>query len=145
MCALGLSSTHGSPDGLDCCRFGRVDLVDDHDVGHPDVGLARVVAALVTGTERVGNDDVEIRPVEREVVVAPVPQDDVGLELRFAQDRLVVDAGVEDPSGVEVRLVLLPLLDRRLVTIEVLVRGIPLDTLCGQDRHTASGGGSPPA
>ena len=88
-----------------------------------------MIVHLVAGAQRIGHDHEEVRPVEREVVVAAVPDDDVGLLLRLAEDGLVVDAGVEDAAGVEVRLVLLALLDGRLVPVEVRVGRESLDAL----------------
>ena len=63
-------------------RPGRpIDLVDEDDVRHAQVGLARVVASLVAGAQRVDHDDVEVGAVEGQVVVAAVPEDDVRLRL----------------------------------------------------------------
>src|SRR3989304_1443796 len=63
---------------------------------------------LVAGPVRVGEDDLEVGPEEGQVVVAAVPEDDVGLALGRAQDALVVDAGEDEVAGRDVRLVLLP-------------------------------------
>ena len=117
------------PNLGDLLRRGRVDLVDYHDVGHADVGLAGVVVHLVAGSERIGNDDVQIRNVEREVVVAALPDNDIGLGLGRAQDGLVVHAGEHDAAGVEVRFVFLALLDRGLIAVEIRVGGVALDPL----------------
>ena len=64
--------------------------------------------------------DVEVRPVERQVVVPTVPEQDVALLLGLLEDRSVVDARVHDRAGVDVGLVLLPFLDR--LAVEVLER-----------------------
>jgi hypothetical protein len=85
----------------------RVGLVDHDDIGHPDVDLARVVAQLVAGPQRIGDGDQQIGRVERRVVVASVPDDDVGL----AEDRLVVDTGVHDHAYGDGRLAFLALLE----------------------------------
>ena len=58
--------------------------------------------------------------VERQVVVAAVPQQDVAFGLRLLEDRGVVDAGVDHRAGRDVRLVLLALLDRHVGVVEVL-------------------------
>jgi hypothetical protein len=68
---------------------------------------------------RVGHDDVQVGLEERRVVVAAVPEDDVGFLLRLAQDGLVVDAGVDDAADGHVRLVLLHLLDGAVVLRQV--------------------------
>ena len=62
-----------------------------------EAGRARVVAQLVARAGA-GRRTVIVRSgrVEGDVVVAAVPDDDVGLLLGLAQDRLVVDAGVDD-------------------------------------------------
>jgi hypothetical protein len=56
-------------------RGGTVDFVDDHQVGHAQVGLAGVAAGLISRAVRVDQDHVEVRPDERKVVVAAVPDD----------------------------------------------------------------------
>src|SRR5207244_11164766 len=78
---------------LDARLRRRVDLVDDADVRHAQVRLARVVAQLVTGPVRIQDDDVQVRLDEGRVVVATVPEDHVGFLLGRLEDRRVVDAG----------------------------------------------------
>src|SRR4029453_8086144 len=97
--------------GGDLLGCGLVDLVDDQHVGRPGVGLAGVVAGLVPGPQRVGDHDVQVGTVERQVVVAAVPQQDLGLGLGPLQDGVVVDPGVHHRARGQVRLVLLALLD----------------------------------
>ena len=113
--ASGIEVADAAHHRVDGSLLGGVDLVDDDHVGHAQVGLAGVVAPLVTGAERVGHDDVEVGAEERQVVVAAIPDDDVGLLLGLAQDGLVVDAGEDDAPRIEVWLVLLALLDGRVV------------------------------
>ncbi len=112
---------------LDVVRLGRVDLVDDDDVGHAQVRLAGVVEELVPGPQRIGDDDQQVGREEREVVVAAVPDDDVGLLLGLPEDRLVVDARVHDHAHLDRLLVLLALLDRRMRRVDLLDRGEALD------------------
>ena len=112
-----------------CSARGGVHLVDHDRVGHADVRLARVVRRLVPRPQRIRDDDAHGRPVEREVVVPAVPEQDVALRLRLRQDVGVVDAGVDDRAGRDVRLVLLALLDRGLVAVEVLERRVALHAL----------------
>ena len=120
---------------------GGVHLVDDDDVRHPQVGLAGVVGQLVPDAQRVRDDDVEVGLVERRVVVAAVPQDDVRLLLRLRQDVAVVDAGVDDRAADDVRLVLLDLLDRAVVLLEVGDRRRSAGRAASRGCRTASGGG----
>ena len=126
---LGVCLTDGAPHGLDPLGRCRVDLVDDDDVGPAQVGLARVVGGLVAGAMRIHHDDLDLGPIERQVVVSPVPDDDVGLLLRLGEDGAVVDAGVDDSPRGDVRLVLLALLDGALLRIEILGPREPLDPL----------------
>ena len=81
---------------LDALRRGGVHLVHDADVGHAEVRLAGVVAQLVPGAVRVDDDDEEVGPEERRVVVAAVPEDHVGLLLGLREDAPVVDAGEDE-------------------------------------------------
>jgi hypothetical protein len=118
-----------APDLIEPLGRRGVDLVDDHHIGRTQVGLPWVIAQLVTGSQRIDDDDEEVRAVEREIVVAAIPQDDVRLGLGRPQDLGVVHPGVHHSTGVEVGLVLLALLDRRPVEREVLVRREALDPL----------------
>src|SRR5699024_3634707 len=76
-----------------------------------------------------------------------VPEDDVGLPLGCAQDLLVVDAGVDDQACVDVRLVLLALLDGAPVTVEIRMVGEALAGLPGEVAvgHGVPYGHDPPA
>ena len=131
-CARGLCS-RSTPRPRRRPRDRRcVDLVHDADVGHAQVGLARVVARLVPRPVRVDDDEVQVRPDERRVVVAAVPEDHVGLLLGRVEDRRVVDPGEDDVALGQVRLVLLALLDRAVVGGEVLVAAEALDGLLRQ-------------
>ncbi|MDA4133696.1 MAG: hypothetical protein OK454_11330 [Thaumarchaeota archaeon] len=71
-------------------------------------------------SHRVGDDDVDVRPIEAPVVVPPIPDDDVSLLLRLSEYRLVVDPGEDDEVPVEVPLVLLPLFHRHMIRVQVL-------------------------
>ncbi|MET0715014.1 MAG: hypothetical protein ABWY57_08865 [Mycetocola sp.] len=74
------------------------------------------------GPEGIGHGDVEVRPVERQVVVPTFPEQDVALLLGLLEDRSVVDARVHDRAGLDVGLVLLPFLNRHVGAVEVLER-----------------------
>ena len=127
--AVGLTERTASSSACDAGAVGGVDLVEHDHVGQAQVDLARVVDEPVAGAVRVDDGDVQVGLVEGEVVVAAVPEDDVGLLLGLAQDGLVVDAGVDDVAGLDVRLVLLHLLDGALVLVEVLDRREALHAL----------------
>ena len=116
-------------DHVDPLLRGALDLVDDHHVGAQQVHLARVIQELVPRPVRVDDHDLEVRLVERQVVVPAVPDDDVGLLLRLGEDRAVVDAGIDDDPLDDVGLVLLALLDGALVPVHVLERREALDLL----------------
>ena len=103
-------------DGVD---VGGIHLVDDDDIRDPQVGFAGVVEQFVAHAQRVGHDDVQIRLVEGRVVIAAVPDDDIGLGLRLCQDVAVVHARVDDGPAHDVGFVFLDFLNRALVFLEV--------------------------
>ena len=123
---VGVDRPDVAEDPFDRCRVGAVDLVDHDDVGHPQVRLSRVVGELVAGPQRVDDDDQQVGPEEGEVVVAAVPDDQVGLRLRLREDLGVVDARVHDHARLDRGLVLLALLDRRMGGVDVGERREPL-------------------
>jgi hypothetical protein len=73
--------------------------------------------------------DLDLGPEEGQIIIAPVPDDHVRLRLRAAQDGLVIDSGVHHRAMVDVRLVLLHLLDRAILGLHVLHAREALDLL----------------
>ena len=65
----------------------RIHLVDDDYIRAPKIYFAGEVTKFVPGTMRVGDYDFEVRFVERRVIVAAVPQNDVAFFLGTTQDR----------------------------------------------------------
>ena len=59
-----------------------VDLVDDQHVGHAGDGFAGMVGRDLPRAQRIGDRDMQIRPDEGKIVVAAVPDDDVGFAPR---------------------------------------------------------------
>jgi hypothetical protein len=88
-----------------------------------------VVGGLVPRPQRVDQDDLKVRPEEREVVVSAVPQDDVDLLLGPRRDPRVVNPRVDDVADRDVRLVFLALLDGAAGRVEVADRDEALDRL----------------
>jgi hypothetical protein len=76
----------------------------------------------VTRPERIGNDDVQVWFVEWKIVVPPIPEDDVGFLLRFAQDDLVVYARLHHTASVYVWFIFLSFFYGGVVAVEVFVR-----------------------
>ena len=113
-------------------RRGRRHLADHHHVGATQVGLAGVVPGLVSGAVGIDQDDLEIRSIKGQVVVAAVPEHDVGLALGGPEDLLVVDAGEHHVAGPDVRLVLLHLFDGAVVPREIFEGGEALHGLRGE-------------
>ncbi len=86
----------------------------------------------MAGTMRVHKGDIKIRLVEREIVVAAVPEYDVGFLLGFTENGFVVDACVHYDAAIDMGLVLFPFLDGAVVQIEIFVGGKALDLLLCQ-------------
>ena len=106
-----------------------------------------MVFQLVSRTVRVDHHDLDVGLEERQIVVAAVPDDHVGLALRLLQDGAVIDSGVHHRAAAQVRLVLLALLDGALVPVQVLEGREPLHRLLHQVtvRHGVPDGHHPPA
>jgi hypothetical protein len=58
--------------------------------------------------------------IEGQVIVAAIPDDDVGLLLGLAQYGLIVDAGIDHAAGPEMRFIFLALLDSNIILIQIL-------------------------
>ncbi len=67
----------------------------------------------------IGHGDVQVRLVERQVVVTAIPDDDVGLFFCLAEDALIVHAGIDDDAPVQMGLVLFALFNGTLVYVHV--------------------------
>lgn len=139
----GVFLADGTTQLVDVGLRGGVHLVDDDHVGHQQVLVTGVVGQLVTDTKRVDHHDQDVGRIERGVVVAAVPDDDVGLLLGLVQDGAVVDTSVDDAALGQMRLVLFHLLDGALVLFQVADIAEALHSLLGQitvghgvaDRH----------
>ena len=91
---------------------GRVGFVDQDQIRTLEVDPAREVFELVAGTMRIGERNPQIGFIKRRVVVAAVPDDDVGFLFGAFEYCRVIDAGIHDHPVFEMRLVFFALLDR---------------------------------
>ena len=117
--AFGCKTTRRLGHRVDVGLGRGIGLGHDDDVGHAQHRLARMMRGLMTRPQRIDQDDLQIGPHEREIVVAAVPDDDVRLRLGKSEDAGVVDAGKDDIARTDVRFVLLALLDRALGGVEI--------------------------
>ena len=117
---------------LDCLRCGRIHFVDNHHIGPAQVHLSREVGQLVPGPQRVSHYDFQIRAIEGRVVVAAVPEDQVGFLLGLPQDGFVVGPGIDHRALTQVGLILLLLLNGALVPGQVVQGGEALHALGSQ-------------
>ena len=94
-CALGLCSAMFWRTVLMPSGSAVSTLLMMSTCGAAEVDFAGIVGQLVSGAMRIEHHDVEIGTIERSVVVAAVPQDDVAFLLRLAQDFLVIHSGID--------------------------------------------------
>ena len=73
-------------DRLDVRRRRRIHFVDDDHSARRKFTSPGIIAQFVSGTMRIRDHDLQVRLVERRVVIAAIPQDDVGFLLRLTQD-----------------------------------------------------------
>ena len=131
--AVGLTARKPSIAVSHLLRRGGIDLVDDQHIGHAGDRLARMVGGDLARPQRVGHHDVQIGADERKIVVAAVPDDDVGLRSRpRVEDRGVVDAGEDQIAERDMRLVFLALFDGAAGGVEIGERGEALHALAQQ-------------
>src|SRR5664279_4740379 len=97
-----------------------------------EVYFPGVIGEFVSSAMRIKNYDVEIRLVERSVVVTSVPQNDVAFLLGLMQDVFVIDTRIDRRALHDVRLVFLTLFDGALISFEVGEGGEALRTLGDQ-------------
>ena len=99
--------------------IGGIGLRQQHDVGHAQDRLARVIGGFVARAQRVDQHDMQVGAHEREIVVAAVPEDQVGIAPGRLDDADVVDTGIDDVAGGEMRLVLFAFFDGAGRAVEV--------------------------
>jgi len=98
---------------------GHIHLVDDQQIGHACCGLAGMMRRDLPRTQGICNDDVQIGADKGKIVIAAVPDDDIGFRLGGADDGCIIDAGEHEIAQRDVRLIFLPLLDRAAGRIEI--------------------------
>ena len=129
---LGVQAQDAGPHRVHPFGGGGFDLVDHDDVGPQQIHASREVGQLVPRAVGVHQGDPEVRLEEGDVVVAAVPEHDLGLFLGFGQDGRVVHPGVDREAHLEVRLVLFHFFYSTAVLLHVLQALVALHPLALQ-------------
>src|SRR3972149_6029759 len=114
--AQGLGSTSVAPSARAASAAAPRLMPPWVRVGPPSTARTRPPPPASGGGMDGGSED-------RQVVVAAVPDDDVRPRPRPREDLRVVHARPDDAAGLEVRFVLLALLDRDLRAVEIRADG----------------------
>jgi len=128
----GIELAHRALGGGHLLGSGRVHLVDHHHVRHAHHGFARMIVPGMLGAVRVHHRDQQIGRVERKIVVAPVPEQDLRFPLSGLEDPAVVHAGIDHVPRCQQRLELLPLFDGGMKPLQILGGRKALDRLLDQ-------------
>src|SRR3989304_7455603 len=86
----------------------------------------------MAGPMRVDDDYVQIRFVERKIVIAAIPHYDVSFLFYLTQDPPIIYSSIDYVANVDMRLEFLTLFDGALKPIHIIVRGIPFNDPCRQ-------------
>src|SRR3990172_10193327 len=86
----------------------------------------------MAGAKRVEDHEVDVGLDEGYVIVAPVPDYYIGFLLSLSQYPLIVYAGVDYETLLDVWFVLFSLLNGTLVLVQVFERGEPLEDFFGE-------------
>ena len=92
---------------------------------------------------RVSHNNLQVRHIKREVVIAAVPQNNVRFFLGLANNLFVIHTCIDDHTVINVRLIFLALLNGALVFIEIVIICVALNFLCHEIsiRHRVTDGG----
>src|SRR5581483_6920976 len=93
---------------------------------------ARMVADFVPGAMRIDHDYVTVRLEEWQIVVAAVPEHNVGFLLGLPQDTLIIDPGIDHYAAIQMWFIFFAFFDSHVVAIKVVVAGEALDGLPGE-------------
>src|SRR5208337_3082277 len=99
---------------------------------HDHVGFAGVVEQLMARPVGIEDHYMQIRGVKRSVVVAPVPDDDIGFGLGPLKNPAVVYSGINDYSCLDKRFVFLALFYGAFVDLEIFIDRQALNYLSPQ-------------
>ena len=114
--------------------FGGIGLRHQHDVGHAQHRFARMVGRFVARAQGIDQHDVQVGADERKIVVAAVPQDEIGFAPGLLDDADVIHAGIDDVACGEVRLVFFAFFDGAGRALQI---GACLETLHALAREIA--------
>src|ERR1017187_5543059 len=120
------------PHDLHRLGIGGINFVNDQHMRAAEVNFPGIIRKLVSRAMRIENNNVEIGLVERSVIVASVPQNDVALLFGLMQDVLVIDTRINRRALHDVRLIFLTLFDGALISFEVGEGGKAFRTLGNQ-------------
>ena len=104
-------------------------LVDDHDIRHSQNRFTRIVRGEMIGAQCIDDDDVKVRAIEGEIVIAAIPQNYVGFCFGLIEDSPVIDTRIDDGPGPNMWLVFLPLFNGAIRAPKFLDRFEPLNPL----------------
>ena len=90
------------------------------------------IQLFVPGTMRVKNNNVNRRIIKRRIVVAAVPNDNIGFFFGCFQNSPVVDSSINNNALIHQRFILFSFLDRTLMLLKILIIRKPLYHLFGQ-------------
>ncbi len=126
---VGIERDGGAARKLDLIERCGIDLVEDDDIGVAHVEFARIVANGMVGAQRVHHGNEQVGLIEGQIVVAAIPNDNVGFLFGLAQNGLVVHAGVDHAAGNHMRLILFAFFNRHIVQFHVIHGGKALHGL----------------
>lgn len=91
-----------------------------------------MVGVKLIGAQRIGQHDMQVRPQKWKIVVAAVPQQDVGLAFGLRHDRGIIDAREHDIADGDVGFVFLSLFNRAVGVVKIIAGGEALNRLAGK-------------
>ena len=111
---------------------GGIYLVNDGDVGQAQIGLPGVIEQFMPRPQGIEEDHVDIGMEERRIVIAPIPDDDLGLLLRPGEDLAIIDPAIDDDTLIHQGFVFLPFFDGDVIPGKIGKTGKALHHLAAQ-------------
>mmetsp|Transcript_300 Transcript_300/g.648 ORF Transcript_300/g.648 Transcript_300/m.648 type:complete len:306 (-) Transcript_300:711-1628(-) len=112
--------------------LGGINFGQENHIGDSHINFSWIVVFLICWTKRVDESNIKVRLVKAAIIIAAVPQDDIGFLFGLVENHFIVDAGKEKRTVTNVTKVLFPFLNGALVLVHIRFRFVTLASLTQQ-------------
>src|SRR5512135_1964898 len=101
----------------DVFSFGSIDFVDYRNICPSHVSLSGMIDEFISRPVGIEDDNLKIGPDERQIIVSPVPYDNVRLPFRALKYLRIIHPSIDNYPCPDKGLKFLPLFDRAVAPV----------------------------